>query len=491
MRYALALTAAWWLVVTCHALNTDPLAGTWVVVSTTNGGKDDSQLKDHTATFAGGKVTFKSKDGKVHTATYTLDANKSPPTIDLVPADGPHQGKALKAIYVISTNELKLCVGKEGEDRPTAFSSKAGAETVLLTLKRAEAGKQPDSLPPMQVFDHGAYFRPAALGGRNLILLSLAFSPDGKTLASAGGGQLAGPDGGPRGEVKLWDVTTGTVLRTIAVENGIVFSATFSPDGKLLATASGPGSAIPEVPGEVRLWGPTTGELIYKLKGHTGGVYSVAFSPDGKVLASGSMPPLPAPHKELAEIKLWDTKTGKELRALRGHSGAVGSLAFSTDGKMLASGGGRFDSRVKLWDVTTGTDLGTLGPLAEVADVLGLVPRTSTVVVCSATPTGKDQGRYTLQVSLWDPREKKQTEVFHVEDRFPYRIARSHKGDLIAYTCGNSVKVCEVAKQIEVRSLAPSKFRMRPVTFSPDDRLLGVGNDDGTVRLWRVAQLRK
>jgi uncharacterized protein (TIGR03067 family) len=164
MRYALAWTAVWLLAVTGHAQNTDPLAGTWVVVATTNGGQDDSQLRDHTATFADGKLTFKSKDGKVHTATYTLDASKKPATLDLVPADGPHQGKTLKAIYVIDKNgELKLCVGKEGEDRPTAFSSKAGEQTVLLSLKKADAGKPPDNPPPLRVLDHCGLFRPAAL----------------------------------------------------------------------------------------------------------------------------------------------------------------------------------------------------------------------------------------------------------------------------------------------------------------------------------------
>lgn len=118
----------------------DPLAGVWVVAATRNGGKEDAQLKDNTATFVDGKVTFKSKDGKEHAATYTLGVNKSPTTIDLVPADGPHKGKTLKAIYVIEKNELKLCIGKEGEDRPSTFRSKAGEERVLLTLKRVDTG---------------------------------------------------------------------------------------------------------------------------------------------------------------------------------------------------------------------------------------------------------------------------------------------------------------------------------------------------------------
>jgi WD40 repeat protein len=99
----------------------------------------------------------------------------------------------------------------------------------------ADPKKDQDSPPPSQVLDHGGWFRPAALGGRDLILLSLAFSPDSKTLASAGGGQLKGQDAGPKGEVKRRDVGTRKLLRTIAVENGIVFDAKFSPNGKLLA----------------------------------------------------------------------------------------------------------------------------------------------------------------------------------------------------------------------------------------------------------------
>jgi uncharacterized protein (TIGR03067 family) len=116
----------------------DPLTGAWVVVSTINGGNEDSQLKDHTATFADGKVMFKSKDGKGHGATYTIDASKDPARIDFLPQDGPHKGKTLKGIFVIDNNVLKLCIGKDGEARPTGLSSKAGEETVLLRLRRTD-----------------------------------------------------------------------------------------------------------------------------------------------------------------------------------------------------------------------------------------------------------------------------------------------------------------------------------------------------------------
>src|SRR5437016_1951960 len=85
------------------------------------------------------------------------------------------------------------------------------------------------------------------------------------------------------------------------------------------------------------------------LKGHTGLVYSVAFSPDGKTLASGSFDCM---------IKLWDVATGMEQATLKGHTNQVHSVAFSPDGKTLASGGGDppKPGEIKLWDVTTGKE---------------------------------------------------------------------------------------------------------------------------------------
>ena len=114
---------------------------------------------------------------------------------------------------------------------------------------------------------------------------SVAYSPDGKTLAS----------GSSDNTIKLWDVKTGKEQATLEGHTDAVFSVAYSPDGKTLASGS--------VDKTIKLWDVATGKEQATLKGHTEAVISVAYSPDGKTLASGSRD---------KTIKLWDVKTGKE-----------------------------------------------------------------------------------------------------------------------------------------------------------------------------------
>jgi len=223
--------------------------------------------------------------------------------------------------------------------------------------------------------------------GYSLVVRSLAFSPDGKTLASGTGSWTH--DTSNADSVRLWDVASGKELHAISPDgHQTIASLAFSPDGKILAcggddditfwnadsgamvrTLSSPDRDFPtssvafspdgkmlasgggdENFGRVQLWDVATGKQLRDLKGHERVVNDVAFSPDGKTLATGGLDEL---------VKLWNVSTGKEERTLNGHTTQVLSVSFSPDGKILFSGG--YDCIVRRWDVATGKSLGGIG----------------------------------------------------------------------------------------------------------------------------------
>jgi WD40 repeat protein len=174
-------------------------------------------------------------------------------------------------------------------------------------------------------------------------VLSLAYSPDGKTLVSAGGDNS-------RYVIKLWDVTTLKKRATLTTHMLLPLCVAYSRDGKMLASSGRSAGQINEgKPCAIDLWDAATGKERAILKGHTGAVYSVAFGKDGKTLASAGSD---------ETIKLWDVATHKERATLKGDAGEVYSLAFSPDGMTLASA--NENSTIKLWDVATGKELTTL-----------------------------------------------------------------------------------------------------------------------------------
>jgi WD40 repeat protein len=161
-------------------------------------------------------------------------------------------------------------------------------------------------------------------GGNPEGVVAMMFTPDGRTLISAGR-----PD-----EIKLWEVATGKhrATRKTAEE---FFGAAFSPDGKTLATTAYDDNRI-------TLYDVATAKARLSLPGDGGSVRPrpIVFSPDGRTLASGS---------EDGTVKLWDVAGGKALASFKGHADAVACLAFSPGGQLLASGGA--DRTIKLWRV--------------------------------------------------------------------------------------------------------------------------------------------
>jgi WD40 repeat protein len=168
------------------------------------------------------------------------------------------------------------------------------------------------------------------LAGHSQTITGLAFSPDGKMLASAGND----------GVVKLWDVGRGEERALFPGPRDTNACAAFSPDGKTLAL--GEGDPRTEGPFAIRLWDLAEGRERGRINGLKRAPVSLAFSPDGKTIASAG---------NLVMAELWDAGSGAHQATLHGHYLPVSHVAFSTDGKVLATEGN--DEHVRLWDVAT------------------------------------------------------------------------------------------------------------------------------------------
>jgi WD40 repeat protein len=220
-----------------------------------------------------------------------------------------------------------------------------------------------------------------ALKGHSGGVLAVAFRPGGRQLASASRDRTA----------KVWDVATGKEVFTFKGHKAAVGCVCYSADGRRAASATGLKSGDRE--GEIeaaakdstiKVWDADSGAEQRTIRGQEDGVFALAFSPDGKLLASAGPDP---------SIHLWDLATGKEVRALKGHIGAVSSLAFSPDGDRLASAGS--DGTVRLWDVPGGRLALTLrGHSGEARGVA--FDRTGHLLVSGGGT--EEQG----EVKLWD-----------------------------------------------------------------------------------------
>lgn len=329
------------------------------------------------------------------------------------------------------------------------------------------------------------------------VVTSVVFSPDGKVIASGGWDQT----------VKLWDVASGRMLKKLVVHESFVRSVAFSPDGKTVASMSmdntiklndvtsgrelcllgGQSASVQSVGfsadgnilalgifeglanGRINLWGVDTGRKLRTLIGYGGIGTKLAFSPDGKTLASGS---------DGNTFNLWDVISGRKLRTYRGHSKPVVSAAFSPDGKTLVSGSD--DNTIKLWDVASGRNLRTLVGHSRLLTTQVSSPFNDKPVV----PDGNSKNvKLKVLSMLYEPRTNRTYNSASVQS-----VAFSPDGRVvISGSKDNTLKLWDVASGRELCAFRGHSNVVESVAFSPDGKIVASGSADNTIKLWDVA----
>jgi WD40 repeat protein len=271
---------------------------------------------------------------------------------------------------------------------------------------------------------------------------------------------------GKDGRVRIWDVLAARELREIVVGDADggdwVMAVEFSPDGKRIATACQ--DAV------VRLYDAATGKEVAALRGHTGAVGSLAFFPDGATLASG-------PYGD--SIRLWDLATGEERARMDRKENEILSMDVSPDGKILAAAGG--DKSLRLWDPKEGTVRAVLEGHSQWTAAVAFSPDGKLLV----------SGAYDKSARLWDAETGKELRTLEGHTGVVATAAFSPSGKVVA-TAGadGTIRLWTVADGKEVASLWQTDkdevhvTYVASVAFSRDGRWLAAGSHDGAVIVW-------
>lgn len=298
----------------------------------------------------------------------------------------------------------------------------------------------------LKIFDIATGNLVRTLVGNTNSVTSVAYSPNGRTIAVGSAGRI----------IKIWDVATGNVQLTISSGLGSQRYVAFSPDGKALLSSDWK---------SINLLDVATGKLLRNFSGHANNVSCIAFSPNGKTVLSSSYD---------RTIKLWDASNGQLLHSFTGNSGEENSLTYSPDGSTFASG--NHDRTIKLWAVATGQPISTfVGHASRVKSVN--FSRDGKFLV-----SGSSDGA----IKIWDVERAVVVRNFTANNLDIKSVAFSPDGNGVFSSTGTSIKFWDITGKLRHSLPVPAQC----LVFSPDSRtILSNSYDlfDRTFHVWDAA----
>lgn len=297
--------------------------------------------------------------------------------------------------------------------------------------------------------DEYAYFS-HTLTGHSDQITSVAISPDGQTLVSGCADKT----------IKVWNLTTGKVIRTLTENIGEVSSVAISPDGTLFAVGS-----CEHPRSNVKVWRLGTGKLLHTLLGHQKPVNFVVISPDGQIVASGSN-----------KIKIWNLHKGDRICTLW-HSSAVYAAAISPDGTILASGSS--DHKIRLWNPHTGDPLRTLSGHSGEVKAIAISPNGQILISGSADKT----------IKIWhlDTGDVLYTLTGHSEVVKSVVVSPDEQ-TLFSASADKTIKMWRLDTGELLQTLTGHSAAVNSVAISPDGQFIVSGSSDKTIKIWQIVK---
>ncbi|ARV63235.1 serine/threonine protein kinase [Nostocales cyanobacterium HT-58-2] len=294
----------------------------------------------------------------------------------------------------------------------------------------------------------GNFSLASTVTGYSNSILSVAITPDGKTIASNN-----------NDAIKLLSLVTGQEIATLSGHSNRVNFLAISPDGQILVSGSEDKT--------IKIWNLATGQDIHTLESHSNSVHTLALSHDGKILADGS---------DDNTIQLWDLATGSEIRTLRGHSNWVRSVAFSPDGSVLASGS--FDKTIKLWNLPSGRIIRTLEGHSDKVTSVAISPDGSVLA----------SGSFDKTIKLWNLPSGRIIRTLEGHSDKVTSVAISPDGKILASSSfDKTIKLWNMTTGQPIRTLEGHSQGIQSVTFSSDGKTLVSGGDDKTIKIWQTS----